>query len=162
MEQPTPVTAIANECFQELGRADQTRRGITAARARGVVWGRAGKETAAKNRAAALVFAESLRSTLTELMASGARSPKYIAELLNKRGLKSPSGGRWHSMTVIRLLERLGPSLKEEVATAKQIKRMAVIMTETFAIEDAQIKQVKAYVQLRRRSRSRGRKQTKV
>ena len=48
--------------------------------------------------------AESLRPLFAELAGKSARQ---IAVELNKRGAPTPSGGRWHSVTVLRVQRRL-------------------------------------------------------
>ena len=48
--------------------------------------------------------AEALRPILAELSGKSARA---IAAEMNTRGIATPSGGRWHAETVIRMQRRL-------------------------------------------------------
>jgi hypothetical protein len=62
---------------------------------------------AAANRAAALERAKALRPILSELADLSATA---CAAELNRRGVPTPAGGRWHAGTVIRVRVRLaGP-----------------------------------------------------
>jgi DNA invertase Pin-like site-specific DNA recombinase len=58
-----------------------------------------------KKRDEALDRAEQLRPVFTELAGMSARR---IAEVLNSRAVPTPSGGLWHSVTVLRVQRRLG------------------------------------------------------
>jgi hypothetical protein len=49
--------------------------------------------------------AEQLRPIFAELAGMSARG---IAAALNERGVPTPAGGEWHSVTVIRVQKRLG------------------------------------------------------
>jgi DNA invertase Pin-like site-specific DNA recombinase len=57
-----------------------------------------------KKRDEAMQRAEELRPIFTELAGLSARA---IAAALNKRGVATPAGGDWHSVTVIRVQKRL-------------------------------------------------------
>ena len=52
--------------------------------------------------------AEALRPVLTELAGMSANA---IAAELNARNVATPSGGRWHALTVIRVQRRLQEAL---------------------------------------------------
>jgi Recombinase len=52
--------------------------------------------------------AEALGPTIGELRKAGFVSVKAIAQVLNKRRIPTPRGGKWHHTTVVRLLTRLG------------------------------------------------------
>ena len=52
--------------------------------------------------------AEALGPTIGKLRKAGFVSVKAIAQELNKRGIPTPRGGKWHHTTVVRLLTRLG------------------------------------------------------
>jgi DNA invertase Pin-like site-specific DNA recombinase len=82
--------------------SERTRAGLAAAKDKGVVLGN--PKQAESNRAAAVARAESLRPILDELRGLSARQ---IAEELNRRGVETPAGGRWHAMQVVRVRERL-------------------------------------------------------
>ena len=75
--------------------------GKTSSRGRGIRGGAAAKR-AADSRARALV------STVRELKAKGFVSHRALADELNRRGMLSARGGRWHLTTVVRMLTRLG------------------------------------------------------
>lgn len=81
--------------------SDRTRAALTAARARGVQLGnpRAGEQTDKARE-----FAETLREIVLPIRNLSSRR---IAAELNARGIKTPQGNAWKSMTVLRMLERL-------------------------------------------------------
>jgi DNA invertase Pin-like site-specific DNA recombinase len=56
-------------------------------------------------RAEALQRAEALRPVFAELAGKSARA---IAAVLNERHIPTPAGGAWHSVTVLRVMKRLG------------------------------------------------------
>jgi Recombinase len=83
---------------QQPGRHWQPRR------RKGVKMGGVNTNNIALRRAAQ-ERAEQLRPIVTELLGMSHRS---IAAALNERKVPTPAGGRWHSVTVKRVLERLG------------------------------------------------------
>lgn len=117
MTGPSPVPFCATNV--KSSRSDQTRQGILVARAGGLEWGRGAKQLAAKNKAQATAFAESLRPLVVTLMIKGLRRPSRLARELNRLTIATREGGRWHSATVTRLVERLGTSLKTDIEAAK-------------------------------------------
>jgi hypothetical protein len=60
------------------------------------------------NKVAADSRARALASTLRDLKAAGFQSRHALAEELNRRGIPTARGGRWHYTTVVRMLTRLG------------------------------------------------------
>jgi DNA invertase Pin-like site-specific DNA recombinase len=58
-----------------------------------------------KKRDEALDRAEQLRPIFAELVGMSARA---IAAVLNERKIPTPAGGAWHSVTVLRVMKRLG------------------------------------------------------
>jgi Recombinase len=76
-------------------------RGGTSPSRRGLHGALAGKR-AADSRAGALV------SIIREVMAAGFVSRRSLAGELNRRGIPTARGGRWHYTTVVRMLTRLG------------------------------------------------------
>lgn len=82
----------------------RTKEGLKAAKARGTKLGgwRAGSE-ASKRQASEL--AERMRPILAEL--AHLPSARQVAAELNRRGIKSATGGQWSSKTITRLRERL-------------------------------------------------------
>tara|TARA_R110000850_G_scaffold129229_14_gene249146 strand:- start:1735 stop:2124 length:390 start_codon:yes stop_codon:yes gene_type:complete len=69
---------------------------------------------AARNKAAADKYAETMKPALLELAASGKFGTSGIARELNTRGVKAPRGGNWHRTTVGRVLKRLGKDFEIE------------------------------------------------
>ncbi len=106
MPQATRLTIHVLAAVAEHERemiAARTKAGLAAAKARGVRL--ANVDLAGANRGAALDRAAQLRPIFTEL---GGLSARAAAEELNRRGVQTPSEGRWHAATVIRVRERLG------------------------------------------------------
>jgi DNA invertase Pin-like site-specific DNA recombinase len=83
--------------------SERTKASLAAAKARGVKLGGANAQSklAAEE---AQVRAEELRPTFNELANLSARK---AAGELNRRGIATPAGGKWHAMTVLRVRERL-------------------------------------------------------
>jgi Recombinase len=67
-----------------------------------------GTPGALANMKAADAHARALASTLRELIAAGFISRRALADELNRRGMPTDRGGRWHYTTVVRMLTRLG------------------------------------------------------
>jgi hypothetical protein len=61
------------------------------------------------NRDEARQRAEELRPILMEL---ASMSANQAAHELNRRGIATPRGGRWHALTVMRLRKRVGDEVK--------------------------------------------------
>lgn len=91
--------------------AQRTSAALQAAKARGVKLGTTGKARAAENREAAEDFARGLLPVIAELRTAGITSVRAVADELNRRGLATPRGGRWHATSAARLLHRL-PSIQ--------------------------------------------------
>jgi hypothetical protein len=70
-------------------------------------FGRGGHGALANTRAAD-ARAQALVSTVRELMAPGFVSRRALAEELNRRGIQTAHGGKWHYTTVVRMLKRQG------------------------------------------------------
>jgi DNA invertase Pin-like site-specific DNA recombinase len=96
----------------------RTKAALAAAKRRGVkLGGDRGAQLTAKQRAAgravlierAEARAADLSDIVKELQASGATSLRAIAEGLNTRGIPTARGGKWSSVQVMRVLERLDP-----------------------------------------------------
>lgn len=83
--------------------SDRTRAALAVKKAQGVKLGGLNARGTA-TRDAALARAEQLRPVLTEL--AGLSSSRMATEL-NSRNVPTPEGGRWHAVTVRRLLARL-------------------------------------------------------
>jgi hypothetical protein len=78
---------------QALREAPPCRRGV-----RGVL----------ANKRAADARAHALVSIIRELMASGFVARRALAEALNRRGIPTAHGRKWHYTTVVRMLKRQG------------------------------------------------------
>ncbi|WOI29122.1 recombinase family protein [Sulfitobacter dubius] len=99
--------------------SERTKAAMQAARKRGKTFGnphgaaplrRAGKGNAAAceaQRDAALTRAQDLSDVLEDLVQKGITSLRAQAEELNKRGIKTARGGRWHANSVARTKARL-------------------------------------------------------
>jgi hypothetical protein len=59
------------------------------------------------NKRAADGRANALASTIWQLRAAGITSRRSLAAELNRRGIPTAQGGRWHYTTVVRVLKRL-------------------------------------------------------
>jgi DNA invertase Pin-like site-specific DNA recombinase len=83
--------------------SERTKASLAAAKARGVKLGGANaqSELAAKE---AQARAEQLRPLFVEISGLSARK---AAEELNRRGIPTSAGGKWHAVTVLRVRERL-------------------------------------------------------
>jgi len=81
----------------------RTKDALEAAKARGVALG-GHREQSEINRAAAAERANGLRSVFAELSGLSARA---TAEELNRRGISTATGGKWHAVQGIRVRERL-------------------------------------------------------
>jgi DNA invertase Pin-like site-specific DNA recombinase len=91
--------------------ADRTKAALQAAKARGVRLGRNGADRLAPaQRAQAIERACQLAPLLAELKSAG-MSARKMAVQLTARGVPTPSGGRWHAQTVIRMMDRAGLTL---------------------------------------------------
>jgi hypothetical protein len=88
-----------------------TKRGLAAAKARGVKLGgprlaEAGKRSLAARNAAADAFAANIRPIIKEIQASGVSSLRGVAKALNARGIRTARGGEWTGVQVNNVLER--------------------------------------------------------
>ena len=81
-----------------------TKAALAAAKAKGKVLGNYQRIAAAKQRAT-IARTERLRPVMTELADLSTRA---AADALNRRGIKTASGGHWFPMQVYRARHRLG------------------------------------------------------
>ncbi len=92
--------------------AERTRAALAAKKAQGARLGNRTNLPAAQaagvaaNRQAADAFAANVLPVVRQIQASGATTPRAIAEALNARGIRTARGGRWHDSTVRNLLTR--------------------------------------------------------
>jgi DNA invertase Pin-like site-specific DNA recombinase len=88
----------------------RTKAALSAAKARGVVLGKAGPANLKPNiearQAVADAFAARLRATFADMTARGLSQRRMAAEL-NGIGVPAPTGGAWMQMQVRRVLARL-------------------------------------------------------
>jgi len=96
--------------FAEKERAmisARTKAALQAAKARGVVLGKYGREVLAPaNRKAAVRRAEALADVVRAKQAAG-KGYRTIAAELNAESVPTPRGGQWHLASVQRLVKRL-------------------------------------------------------
>jgi DNA invertase Pin-like site-specific DNA recombinase len=93
--------------------ATRTRDALARAKARGVKLGgpklaKARKAAKATTEAAADRRAANVLPIIREIQSAGATSLKATGEALNRRGIATARGGKWHAMTVSNLLVRGG------------------------------------------------------
>ncbi|MCA9733715.1 recombinase family protein [candidate division KSB1 bacterium] len=87
----------------------RTKEALTAAKARGVILGKNGKEILAPlNKKRAKEFAESLRTTINEIKKAGNTTIRAICDELNQRAIPTAQNKTWHYGTTYNLLKRLG------------------------------------------------------
>ena len=85
--------------------AARTKAALAAAKARGIKLGRNGADRLAPaNRAEAIERARQLAPVLAELKSAG-MSARQMARELTARGIATPSGGRWHAQSVLRMVD---------------------------------------------------------
>jgi DNA invertase Pin-like site-specific DNA recombinase len=86
--------------------AARTKAALAAAKARGIRLGRNGADRLAPaHRAKAAERARQLAPMLAELKSAGMSARQMAAEL-TARGIATPGGGRWHAMSVLRMVDR--------------------------------------------------------
>jgi DNA invertase Pin-like site-specific DNA recombinase len=89
--------------------SQRTKAGLAVAKARGVVLGNP-KVLEARQAAQKAIqtrkkgFTEAVLKSIREIQSTGVKSLNKTADCLNKRGEKSPRGGKWTAMTVKRVL----------------------------------------------------------
>jgi len=90
--------------------SQRTKAGLAVAKARGVVLGNPNVLEARQTAQKAIqtrkrLFAASAFKFIAEIQSTGIQSLSRIADCLNKRGEKTPRGGRWTPTAVKRVLE---------------------------------------------------------
>jgi DNA invertase Pin-like site-specific DNA recombinase len=92
--------------------SDRTRAALAQKKAQGARLGNrtnlpeAQAKGAAAVQAAADAFAANVLPVVRHIQASGAKTPRAIADALNARGIRTARGGAWHDSTVRNLLRR--------------------------------------------------------
>jgi DNA invertase Pin-like site-specific DNA recombinase len=104
------IHIIAAMAEHERGMiSDRTKRGLAAAKARGVKLG--GPKLPQARKAAQLAIRENAERhaanvvpIIRDIQRAGARTLREIAAALNARGIPTARGGQWHAMTVRNVL----------------------------------------------------------
>jgi DNA invertase Pin-like site-specific DNA recombinase len=91
--------------------SDRTKRGLAAAKARGVKLGgpklpQARKAAQKAIRESADRHARNVQPIIRDIQRAGARTLREVAAALNARGIRTARGGQWHAMTVRNVLAR--------------------------------------------------------
>jgi DNA invertase Pin-like site-specific DNA recombinase len=107
------ILAAVAEHEREL-IAQRTKAALQAAKARGIRLGSNGADRLAPAyRAEAIERARQLAPILAELKSAG-MSARQMATELTARGIATPTGGRWHPQSVLRVLADLAwPALDQ-------------------------------------------------
>lgn len=106
---------------QEEGRAisERTKAALAAAKRRGVKLGTNRPGLRAKIKAAAATRAQALAPIVAEIRASGTQTVRAVTDELNRRGVPSHHGARWHVPAVFRLLRLIdGPRRRRRAKPA--------------------------------------------
>jgi len=102
------LTQMAAVAELEAGLiSERTKAALAVAKTRGVKIGANGKNLAKANKAEADKFAGKLAPVIEEIRETGITTGRGIAAELNKREIPTARGGRWHLLTVQRLLDRI-------------------------------------------------------
>ena len=111
---------------QEEGRAisERTKAALAAAKRRGVKLGTYGRELALMNKAAAAIRASHLAPIIADIRAKGTMTVRAVADELNRRGIPSARGARWHIPAVFRLLHLVDGKTRRD-KRAKRVRRIA-------------------------------------
>ncbi|MEP3051788.1 MAG: recombinase family protein [Paracoccaceae bacterium] len=88
--------------------SERTKAALAEAKRKGVVLGKNGAVLAARHKATADRFAGELAPIIKPMLCLG-MSYTSIAQELNRTGVKSAAGGRFHSQTIKNLINRLEP-----------------------------------------------------
>jgi DNA invertase Pin-like site-specific DNA recombinase len=94
---------------EEEGRriSVRTKEALAAAKRRGVIIGATGRELAKRHRAKARATAQTYWPVVREMWDAGILTVRAMRDELNRRGVASPGGGRWHVLNTYRLIGRL-------------------------------------------------------
>jgi DNA invertase Pin-like site-specific DNA recombinase len=99
------ILAAVAEYEREMTAA-RTKAALAAAKVRGIRLGQHGADRLAPaHRAEAAERARQLAPMLAELKSRGMLARQMAAEL-TARGIATPSGGRWHAQSVLRMVNR--------------------------------------------------------
>ena len=88
--------------------SERTKKALEAAKARGVVLGKNGRDVlAAENRQQADKFAQTMRPIIEDIKQTGHTTIRAIRDELNRREIPTARQGAWHFGTVYNLLKRI-------------------------------------------------------
>ena len=93
--------------------SERTKAALTAAKARGTQLGKHGKVLALQHKQDAKRFAEIAAGSIEEARRDGATTFTAVADHLNRAGVPTREGSKWHPITVSRVLNRLEWSLPD-------------------------------------------------
>jgi DNA invertase Pin-like site-specific DNA recombinase len=93
--------------------SSRTREAMAAAKRRGAVFGQSAQKRAVENRASADAFARSLAAPIAALQTQGYKSVRALASEMNRQGIATAQGKRWHGATVFHLLKRIQRIIQE-------------------------------------------------
>lgn len=85
----------------------RTKEALAAAKRRGVVIGATGRELAKRHREQAGAKAQTYWPVVREMWNAGILTTRAMRDELNRRGVVSPGGGRWHLLNTHKLISRL-------------------------------------------------------
>ena len=88
--------------------SERTKAALAVAKSRGVRLGANGQRLADEHKAAAVKFAETIRTSVVSALRTGPPTLQNIANQLNKAGVLTREGSQWSPPGVQRLLRRLG------------------------------------------------------
>jgi DNA invertase Pin-like site-specific DNA recombinase len=87
--------------------SQRTKEALVAAKARGVELGKNGRVLARQNQEKAAIFANRMARVIHQLRSEGFETVRQLVNELNRQGIPSTNGARWHTPTVHSLLKRL-------------------------------------------------------
>jgi len=91
----------------------RTKEALAAAKRRGVEIGATGRARAKQYKREAVQRAQEIRLLVEELHANGFTEVRQVRDELNRRGIPSPGGAKWHIPTVHRTLKRLSQTVPQ-------------------------------------------------
>ena len=110
------LTMLAAAAELESGLAsERTKAALKAAKARGVELGKHSKVLAPQNRAKALDFTRRIADRVRELQTLH-DTVRDLTDALNREGVPTPRGARWHVQSTYRMLKRLEVLDQQDVA----------------------------------------------
>ena len=93
--------------YESKQTSQRTKDALAAAKARGVVLGKAGKQRAIENKQRADDFAKSMEPILNEMMGNGIETYRGMCHELNLRKVPTYKGyGLWYPASLLRMMRR--------------------------------------------------------